>query len=401
MKSSAKVAITLVVATVIIAGAVVFFGFGDRVEEVFEPQPPDLTARVEINMAGDFLLHTAFNRAARTGPYTYDYRPFLSEIKHYITGDLNITNIEGPVDAFGGNQNIASFPNFNYPAEILDAIKYAGFNFIITANNHAFDKGWSGLITMRQRLRDAGLNFLGTFESQEEHDEPYIIEINGIKIGITAWSALDNGLSFLIGEHAAYAMKLFNQDRLDDVPRMLEDVEKLREAGAEVVLMSLHWGAEYVDNPTTNQREIARRLAAGGVDIIMGNHTHCVQPIEIYENEGRQTLVIYSLGNFFADQLAKQVPTPKTQYGMIVSAVIERDSEGNIEISASYLPTLCYRDTLAPRSDESPHGYVVLPVGKYANMTEQPSHITARTWQETKAAWNHVRRVVGDSIPAR
>jgi len=370
---------------------------GTTSQEIYTPV--DLTANVRVIMAGDHMLHSPLNRAAKTGDNTYDYTQFLDEISQYIDGDLNITDIEGPVDSFGDNKNISSYPNFNYPIELLDALKFQGFDFVITANNHAYDKGWTGLLAMREKLAIKELEYLGTYASQEEYDTPYIKEINGIKVGISAWSALDNGISFMVAGHEDYAMKKFNQDKLDDVPQMLEDISALRDAGAEVVLMALHWGAEYQDQPTNVQRQISQKLAEGGVDVIIGNHTHCVQPIEIYENEGKKTIVIYSLGNFFADQIDLSTPIPKTQYGMLVSMEINRDKDGNISVdSAKYMPTFCYRDSSRPSTGGTSYRYILAPAGKYANMDAKPIGLSDKLWLESKKAWDHVRRVVGTDI---
>ena len=359
-------------------------------------EEPDLSATVRVTAAGDHMLHGPLNRAAKTGDYTYDYTQFLGEIREYINGDLNITDIEGPVDSFGGNKNISSYPNFNYPIELLDALEYQGFNFVVTANNHAYDKGWDGLNSMREKLEAKGFDYLGTFITPEEYNTPYIKEISGVKIGITAWSALDNGISYMVAGHEDYAMKKFNQDNLDDLPKMIEDVKSLRMAGAEVVLMPLHWGAEYQDKPSDNQRLIAHTLAENGVDIIIGDHPHCVQPIEVYKG----SLIIYSLGNFFADQIDLSTPIPKTQYGMVVSFEINRDKTGNISIdNAQYMPTFCYRDSQLPSAGKESYGYILAPAGKYAKMEAKPEGFSDKLWSESKKAWEHVCRVAGYAIP--
>jgi poly-gamma-glutamate synthesis protein (capsule biosynthesis protein) len=397
-------------AAAFIAGSdfIMFFSFPysqnkpETPESALAGQPPDLPEeiKVKITMAGDFMLHSPLNRAAKTGGNSYDYTQFLSEIRPYVDGDLNITDIEGPVDSFGGNKNISSYPNFNYPLELLDGIKFAGFNFVVTANNHAYDKGWEGLLAMRDKLSSKGLSFLGTYASEEEYATPYIKEINGVKIGISAWSALDNGISFMVKGHEGYAMKKFNQDKLTDLPRMLDDIAKLRAAGAEIVLMPLHWGAEYQDNPTPTQKEIAKKLAEGGADVIIGGHPHCVQPIEVYENGGKKSIVIYSLGNFFADQIGLSPPIPKTQYGMLASVEFTRDGFGNIFVSsANYMPTFCYRDPALPKTGTG-SGYILAPAGKYAETSTRPSGFSEKLWDVSKKSWEHARRVAGGAIPA-
>ncbi|GHV45407.1 hypothetical protein FACS189492_2720 [Clostridia bacterium] len=348
----------------------------------------DLTATVKITMAGDFLLHAKVQAAAKTGENIYDYAPFLSEIKPHINGDLNITNIEGQVDGFGENRRISAYPRFNYPLALLDAVKYAGFNLVITANNHAFDNGWAGLLKTRDNLAAKGLDYIGTYAAPKEYAAPYVKEINGIRVGMTAWSALDNNLS--LDGHEKYAMKKFSQHETDDLPRMLRDVATLRKAGAEVVLMALHWGEEYHDAPRETQRQIAKRLIDGGVDVLVGGHPHCVQPIEVFDTERDgapfKAVCVYSLGNFFADQI--DLGNPVTQYGMLVSLGISRDTAGTISTEhLTYMPTFC---------DRRNGGYILAPAGKYANADARPEGFTDPLWAKSKAAWSYVRRVVGN-----
>ncbi|MDR2610085.1 MAG: CapA family protein [Clostridiales Family XIII bacterium] len=344
------------------------------------------TAEATISLCGDVLLHTTvFKQAKSEG--SYDFNPYFSIIKEYIHGDMNIANMEGPVDALGGNQGISSYPAFNAPHEILDALKGAGFTTLLTANNHALDKGFNGLVKNRQNIRDAGLDAVGTFENQTEHDEPFIKSVNGIKIGIAAYTDSTNGIPL---------PKPYCVDKIDlnssAVPGILADVERLREAGAEFVMVSLHWGAEYQDAPAPVQKDIAAGLAEGGVDVVIGNHAHCVQPIERIGD----CLVIYSLGNFFVDQTP--LNRAKTQESMIVNLRVARDAEGIIRLAdASYMPTFMYRVT----GKSGPDAFRLLPAGAYAEADERPGVFTHDAdWNKCKNAWKRVPEIVGDAIRA-
>ncbi|MDR1100813.1 MAG: CapA family protein [Clostridiales bacterium] len=354
--------------------------------------------RVSFSFVGDFLIHGPVFRAAKIGSNTYDFTPLVAQMQGLIDSDIAVCNIDGLVDAYGENKNITSYPNFNTPYEILNAIKSLGFNYITTANNHAYDKGWTGVVKNLENIKSAGLTPLGTYISQEEYDKLYITEANGLKIGMSAWSALDNGLAGTIGEKDKYAMHKFNQDSFDEPTAMLNEVKRMREAGAEVVIMFLHWGAEYSNSPTDSQRFIAKQLAAAGVDVIVGGHTHCVQPIEWLDD----TLCIYSLGNFFADQIDLSNPIPKTQYGMLVNLDIVK-SNGRVEIeNAEYMPTFTYRDSIFKTENSSTsYGYILAPAGKYAKSGTLPNGINSKIWEVSKKAYNHVTSIVGESISVR
>lgn len=347
---------------------------------------------VKIQLAGDILLHGKPVKSAKTGDATYDFNPFFSDITPYINGDLAICNIEMPIDVKGGNKELSSYPMFNAPYEILEAVKKAGFNFFVNANNHSFDKGWDGLLVTKENIRKAGVASVGTYASREEYDTYTVLDIKGFKIGILAYTDALNGLETLVPkEKRDYAVRRFSSSSLDSLPSMLEDIEGCRAAGAEFVIVSLHWGAEYVNAPTGTQKEIARALCAGGADVIMGNHSHCVQPVEWLDGaEGKRSLCVYSLGNFFADQNDMENPIRKTQYGMLISMMLERDEKGRAVIgSADILPTFICRYS----SKESPTGvsYALLPSGE----TPDEWFSSESDLKRCKEAFAHVTGITG------
>ena len=372
--------------------------------ETEPPKPVYDTTPVTIKMAGDILLHSPVTNGAKTGESAYDFNDTFSEIKKYLEGDLVVCNMEAPVDAFGGNQKIADYPLFNFPLEILDAVKNAGFNTLTSANNHAFDKGFEGLVNSRNNIINAGFGLIGTYENKEQHDEYYIKEYNGIKIGIIAYTDGDNG-NWMSDEKREFVMKMFTSQTLEDVPRMIDDMNACRAAGADYIIMALHWGDEYNDQPDVGarkQREIAKALVEGGADIIMGNHAHCVQPIEkiTYTTPGgkqKTGIVTYAMGNFFADQAGlndyRVKGNNKTHDAFVLTMVIARNADtGEIELqSANYMPTITYR------YKSSPNKYRIAPLGVISE--------TRPAWCRTDADFEHfsnaferVKSVVGTEV---
>lgn len=302
----------------------------------FVEQSRSVVKTAKVSLTGDIMLHDNVTRHARTGANSYDFTEMFASIKDFAESrDLFIANLEGPVDAYGENERISEFPRFNFPLEILAAIKNAGINYLITANNHALDQGFAGVKSTRDGLIKAKIDFTGTYENEKQYNEYSIIDVNGIKIGVVAWSALDNGMNG--GE---WAMRRFNGDTTDDVPQILQDIRQMKKAGAEFVIIALHWGIEYADEPTETQREIARRLTDGGADVIYGSHTHCVQPVEtVVTQTGRKALIVYSAGNFFASQ--EVLDLPKTQRGIVVNFDVQ-SSEGEAVLSDVWLAdTVC------------------------------------------------------------
>ena len=299
----------------------------------------------KISLAGDIMLHDNVLRKYRTGAVNYDFSGIFDGVKDLSRSrDLFIAGLEGVVDAYGGNEKISGYPRFNFPFEILDAVKLGGINFLVTANNHALDQGFAGVKSTRANLINAGIDFTGTYENEKQYNEYSIKEVNGIKIGIAAWTALDNGALSSMGDSAGFVMRAFDQETTGDVPRILRDVEAMRESGAQFVIIALHWGVEYADEPTETQREIARLLVESGVDVVYGSHTHCVQPVEIVEIETdgvkRKALIVYSAGNFFASQ--EVLDMPKTQRGIIVNFNVHDIEENAASLGeVSIVDTVC------------------------------------------------------------
>jgi len=305
--------------------------------------------------------------------------------------------METPVDVLGGNQDITTFPRFNAPFEILEALQYAGFNHLIAANNHSFDRGFDGLVATVQNFERVGLAFTGMYVDEEAFHTPTILDVNGIQVGIIAYTDSVNGLESLVpAEMRPYAVPRFRSNTLDDLPNMAADIANLRMAGAELVIVSLHWGAEYVDAPTEMQRQIARGLSEVGADVIMGNHAHVVQPIEWHDHtDGGRSLIIYSLGNFLADQTRLNPPIARTQFGKLVSLQVIREPDGAIRLGVcEVLPTLCMRDTTG-NTLGIVDGISVMPIIG-GELPEVVTNEDLRAWG--RRAYEHVVRVVGEEF---
>lgn len=369
-------------------------------EPATEP-PPQQPVNIRIQFAGDALMHSGPIGAAHTGQNaagyeTYDFRPFLRDIAPFIrAGDLNLINMETPVDAYGNNTRISTWPRFNVPFEVLEALDYAGFNHLIAANNHTIDRGFPGVVATVENFRRAGLSSTGMYASEEQFNTPTVIDVNGIQVGIVAYTESLNGLDPLLTPHQhTFVTRRFNfYDVTNGVPRIMADVENLRAHGAEVIIVSLHWGAEYVNQPTVAQVRFARALSEAGVDIIMGHHSHTPQPIEWhYREDGTRGLIIYSLGNFLADQTRLNPPDSRTQYTKLVTANVRRYPDGTIVLGeAEVLPAYVMRDRTG-NTLGAPNRIAILPIinGELPDFV-QPAYLRARG----RNAHAHLMRIVG------
>ena len=268
-----------------------------------EPQPPQETVTYGTLMAvGDIMVHTPQLPAyydAEADRYFFDAW-FRHVAPIFSTGDWVVGNLETPLA--GADLKYTGFPRFNAPPELAEALRSAGFDLVSTANNHALDRGFAGIQRTLHNVRQAGLIPFGTHETEEEAKLPVIVEKNGIRIGFLAYTYGTNGIP--LPKDKPFAVNLI------DLGQIGEDIRRLKQSGADLVSVSLHFGNEYQRLPSEEQIRTARAVVGLGADIILGSHPHVVQPYDIIEvpaeesatGEARRGVVIYSLGNFISNQ---------------------------------------------------------------------------------------------------
>lgn len=250
---------------------------------------------------GDIMVHSPQLPAyynARTG--RYDFSPWFSEVKPLLSqGDWVVGNLETPLA--GKDLKYTGYPRFNAPPELAETLRDAGFDILSTANNHTLDRGYVGLARTLRRLREAGLVPVGTAVSLADSQRLAVVERSGIKLGFLAYTYGTNGIP--LPRDKPYAVNLIS------LPAMSADIARLKRAGADAVVVSLHFGTEYERMPNAGQRALARQTIEAGADIVLGSHSHVVQPYETIEVADpqapggvRRGFVIYSLGNFISNQ---------------------------------------------------------------------------------------------------
>lgn len=291
------------------------------------PDPPPDIRTATLMAAGDIMAHLTQVEQASTGG-SYDFSPSFSFITPYLqSADLTVGNLETVLA--GQERGFSGYPNFNSPDELAANLKQAGFDLLATANNHSLDMGIDGLFRTVNSLTGAGLKCFGTCRSPEER-LPLTVEVNGIKISFLSYTGTTNGIPVPAGyEYAINYIPDFNT-----IDPIIDDISAARENGADLVVLYMHWGHEYWLTPNDLQRDLARRLAAAGADLIIGGHPHVMQPMEwitVEQEDGppRQTLVAYSLGNFISNQFHWEpwIPTPKVQYGLVAEVEISKDMQ--------------------------------------------------------------------------
>jgi poly-gamma-glutamate capsule biosynthesis protein CapA/YwtB (metallophosphatase superfamily) len=242
---------------------------------------------------GDVLPHSPlWRRAARNadeaGRTGYDFEPMLAGLAPLVaTVDLGVCHLETPIAPEG--EELSTMPRYGVPPEIVDALGRAGYDRCSTASNHTLDRGFAGIVRTVDTFEQYGLDQVGMARTPTEI-APRVVDANGVRLAHLSYTWSYNGLTLPAGGEW--------QSALIDPVRVLADVDAARRLGAEVVIVSLHWGAEGHHAPTSYQRAVADALTtAGTVDLIVGHHAHVLQPIE----QVNGTWVLFGLGNILSN----------------------------------------------------------------------------------------------------
>lgn len=300
-----------------------FLGRGLDLTPLAVPARPTFT----VSFTGDLLLHMPVNYAAAAyGDATgeaYDFRPMFEEVKPFLSdSDLAICHLEVPLSPT--STGLSGYPSFQGPAELADAIVDAGYDGCSVASNHSYDRSLTGVTDTIAVLEGRGLGFSGTARSQDERLRTPLYDVNGVAVAHLSYTYGLNGL--VLPADKPWLVNLI------DEATMLADAARARIDGADVVIMSIHWGSEYQTAPTPTQDSLGHSLIASeDIDLVVGHHAHVVQPIEEVGDE----YIIYGLGNFLSNQ---QWSLP-TQDGVIVSVEFAERSGNWVPYGATYTPT--------------------------------------------------------------
>jgi poly-gamma-glutamate synthesis protein (capsule biosynthesis protein) len=250
-----------------------------------------------VAFSGDLLPHLPVDAQAaaygRASGRRYDFGPMLSPMRPILeAADVAICHLEVPLTPDGV---ITGYPSFGAPRELADAIKGAGFDGCSTASNHSLDRGRAGVQATLETLDRVGLKHAGTARNPWDSG-PAIYNVRGVEIRHLSYAYGFNG--YRVPAEAPWTANQI------DVARIRRDAAAARKAGAEIVVVSLHWGTEYQAVPDGFQRSVAAALLPSpDIDLLIGHHAHVVQPIQVVEG----TYVVWGMGN----QLSNQTQLPR------------------------------------------------------------------------------------------
>ena len=312
-----------------------------------------------LTAVGDVMMHDRQLSSAITDDGTYDLSTYFSLLGDRLShADVTIANMEAPISP---SQPVEGFPHFNAPKEILDLLYGSGVDIVTAINNHTMDQNVEGVLETKQSIEDSGLVSIGIYENEEAFRAPYIRDINGIKVAFLAYTEHINGRE----RHFKESELVHLIKRYSDEEAKL-DIDAAKAAGAEIIVVYMHWGIEYELEPRKSVIDRAHVLGTLGADIILGSHPHVVQPcdmITVTREDGKpyDVFVAYSLGNFISNQRKDYKDN-----GIIIDLTIGYDTAARkmTILKQEYTPTYVWRQN---RRDGW-HNYYVVPSDEYKNV---------------------------------
>jgi hypothetical protein len=347
-----------------IAGGVGGSGDGDE-SSAGAPAAPE-PIRFTVAATGDFLIHSpVFERALANGDgKRYEFGPMFSDVRPYVEqADLGICHVETPMTS----ADPLGYPVFNTPPDLARDIAQAGWDVCSTASNHSLDQGQDGIEETVQALDRAGVGHTGSYASRAESREPLIVDVHGVKVGLLSYTEMTNGVPL----PEPWSVNLAK------APEILADARAARDAGADVVIVNLHAGEEFVAEPSESQKELARRLTASDdVTAVIGQHVHIVQPIERVNGKP----VVYGEGNLVSNQDVLCCPEASQDGLIAVLDFVVEDGDASVE-QVRYVPVYVNRPD-----------YKVLPVGDALDAGEGDEPALRASYERTvdvvgKAPW--------------
>lgn len=302
---------------------------------------------LSIVCVGDIMSHNPQTNAqydSKKKEYNYDNN--FQYVKPYIeAADLALCNVE---TTFSGKP-YSGFPYFSSPDAIATALKNAGFDVALTANNHMADKGMEGILRTLKVLEENGLPAVGSVK--EEEQERYLIQdVKGVKVGVVAFTyetgSGSGGVSIngsAVSDEVAAHINSFNFNTLEeDSGKIRETIDRARNAGAQVIIAYYHWGEEYQKSANKYQKKLAQLTADMGADIIFASHPHVLQETAWLTagDSGKKVPVFYSMGNFISNQRTETLNNRYTEQGVMARVDLTYVEDSGIsQLSMSAVPT--------------------------------------------------------------
>lgn len=351
---------------------------------------------IKIISVGNIIFHDTQLIGAKNGT-SYDFNPSFEYVKDKIkSADLSIGVLE---TTFAGGK-YTGYPIFNSPDEALVAVKNSGIGIVNYAHNHILDSGSNGVKRTLDVTSKNGMEYVGV--RKDDKAFPYLIkDIKGAKIGIISYvfeTSENKGTrtinSISIPKDVINLINTFNYKELDKFYKNIDsNIKEMKAKGANFIIASLHWGEEYETEPNNYQKSIAKKLNELGVDLLLGEHPHVIQPYEVIKGAERDTLVTYSQGNFLSNQCYERLNNRLTEDGYMLEVTLQKYGDRvkvkNCEIS----PTWVYREL----KGNDLYIHRVIPVDLALNEKDKYK-LTDVAFERLKKSQKDTERILGDDV---
>lgn len=342
---------------------------------IYRMNEPRGQGEAVLYFTGDLMCQTRQQLAGESFKGGYDFEESFDYVRELFgKADLVIGNLEGSFSdqsPYMCEQNrVEDSYNLNAPSTFVQAVRNAGFDMVIMSNNHVLDSDVRGIYDTLDCVDRYELMHTGLYRNGEE-ERTFIAEVNGIRIGILNYSTFFNRKEWHLNDLGKDTLlNIYTKERLE------RDMARVRERGAEYVIVCMHWGIEYADSPSVTrylpasirgaedrgielpialdfQLKWAQEIADAGADYIVGSHTHSIQPYDVIKSaDGRNVPVIYSMGNFVSHQ--KKAGTNDT---LILRVTLTKEGGKVVLKNDGYIPTKIFEVFMGK-------DYVVIPVVK-------------------------------------
>ena len=341
-----------------------------------------------LTSLGDTLCHnTQYWDAYNSKTDEYDFSYVYEDIKNYtLSSDITIGSLE---TTFAGKEKgYSNYPTFNTPDSLATALKDIGVDVVSLAGNHALDYGYTGLCRTIDVFNNIGLSHLGTYKTAEDQEKILIKDVKGVKIAFINYTYGTNGIPVPSGKE--FCVNLIDKDFIK------KQINQAKEQNVDMIVACMHWGTEYRTTANSEQKDLANFLFENGVDVILGNHPHVLEPMEkktitLQDGTTKEVFVVYALGNFTADQRDEI-----TRDSAILNLTITKNSDSKISIDkVNYVPIYMYKNT-----NVSTHKFKILDIEKTIKDYEEGKNtsINSTVYNNLKKQLEKIKSILGDEL---
>ena len=367
-----------------------------------------VTGTATIGATGDMLMHIPCINPALQSDGTYDFSAYFTNLTSYVQAvDYAVANLETTLA--GTSYKYSGYPQFNCPDGIVPSLRSAGFDMLLTANNHTYDTLTTGFFRTQEVIAQNGLDHIGT-KPDAETDSYLIKNINGIKVGMVCYTyetntdpdKIDLNGGTDLQENEEPLINVFLKDDVAGFTKSLSaNITDMKADGAEAIVLYIHWGEEYQTKQNNQQKAMAQAACNLGVDVIVGGHPHVIQPLDLLTSTtdtNHKTVCLYSTGNALSNQRIEHMnlKTGHTEDGIFFTFTFVKYSDGTVRVeNVDVLPLWInlYTSTTTGKAV-----YDILPLDKDITDWKKEFALTDSTMTQASNSYDRTMKIVGDGL---